>query len=115
MLTEVNDNSIEEEVYRSNRPVFVAFLADWCWVCDKFRPELEAAAHEMKDVVKFCFVNIDRSPDSKAYFGIDGTPRSILFDDGREVATLRGGWPTADVLKFISENLGGDRAKPTPA
>ena len=105
-MLKVDDTNFDTEVYNSDKPVLVAFLAKWCWVCNMYRPELVQLSSLLGEQVKFCEVDIDESPELKKYFGIESAPRSVLFCDGREVDQLKAAWPKQKVAEFIEKAIG---------
>lgn len=106
-MLQVNDKNFDAEVYEENKPVLVAFMADWCWVCrEHYKPELQKMSEKYGEHVKFCNVDIDESPETKAYFGVEKTPLTVLFLDGKEMSQLNAAWPEDIVLQFINDSLG---------
>ena len=95
MLLEVNDNNFEKLVCENTRPTFVAFTADWCSVCDNYKRELVKLHELVKDQLDVYLLDIDRSPDMKRYHNIQGTPTSVLYNRGEEVAQLNAAWPVS--------------------
>ena len=51
----IDDSQFEEEVLKSDKPVFVDFWAQWCGPCKMVGPIVEELAEEMENVkfVKF--------------------------------------------------------------
>jgi len=108
MLREVDDSTIDNEVYSSSKPVLLTFYASDCWICKLFRPDLEKLSEVMGDRINVLLINAGGSPLSSQYHEIKSTPTSILFRDGQEFATLRGGQPLEDLLLFVNEYLSVD-------
>ncbi|MBR3604687.1 MAG: thiol reductase thioredoxin, partial [Candidatus Gastranaerophilales bacterium] len=52
-LEELNDNSFNQAVLKSDTLVVVDFWAPWCGPCRKLAPVLEQIQSEFKDEVKF--------------------------------------------------------------
>jgi thioredoxin-like negative regulator of GroEL len=108
MLREVNDSTIDKEVYGSPKPVLLTFYASDCWICKLFRPDLEMLAEALEGRVEVLLINAGESPVSSRYHEIKSTPTYILFRDGQEFATLSGGQPYEDLLFFVNEYLSVD-------
>jgi thioredoxin-like negative regulator of GroEL len=108
MLHEVNDSTIDKEVYGSTKPVLLTFYATDCWICKLFRPDLEQLSETLGDSVDVFLINAGDSPNSSRYHEIKSTPTSILFRDGQEFATLSGGQSYETLLLFVNEYLSVD-------
>jgi len=106
-MIQVDDKNFDTEVYDETKPVLIAFTAQWCWVCQEhYKPELQKMSEKYGTHIKFCNVDIDESPDTKAYFGVEKAPTTILIFNGQEVAQLNAAWPEDVVVQFINDSLG---------
>jgi thioredoxin 1 len=83
-LTEVNDESFENEVLKSDRPVLVDFWAEWCAPCRMMNPTVAALASEFAETAVVVKVNVDENPSISQRYGIKGIPTMILFKGGKE-------------------------------
>jgi thioredoxin 1 len=97
----VNDNNFEEEVLRSNIPVFVDFWAPWCVHCQAMDPIVERLAEEYKEKVKFCKLNVDEAPKTTGEYKIMSIPTSIIFKDGNLVEQIVGTLSESEFKKKI--------------
>lgn len=109
-MIEINTESFESEVIRSESDVMVTFTAQWCGFCKNTEKMLSATEHELKDV-KFCEVDIEKSGELASKYAVRGVPTTLFFSDGTmknrktgaltkaEVYTLAGRKPlqTADI------------------
>lgn len=100
----INDQMWDEWVINNPRPTLVTFTSPHCSYCSLMGYHLESAAN-IRPNIDIYAIDITQSPDTKNYYGIDGTPRSILFIDGRERATLRGYQLTGTIVEFLDEHL----------
>ncbi len=93
MATAVSEQTFEQEVLNSEKPVIVDFWAEWCGPCHAVSPVLERIAEERKDEVKLVKVNIDEEQQLAHRYGIASIPTMILFKDGEPAAAAIGAQP----------------------
>ncbi len=93
MATAVTEDTWEQEVLRSEKPVIVDFWAEWCSPCHVVLPVLERIAEERAEEVKLVKVNIDEEQGLAARYGIASIPTMILFRDGEPAAAALGAQP----------------------
>src|SRR5213593_1692439 len=84
MTTAVTEQSFEEEVLQSEKPVIVDFWAEWCGPCHAVAPVLDRIVDERNGDLKLVKVNIDEQPAPPR--------RSALSRSRLWSAPL--GWPT---------------------
>ena len=81
-MIDLTSDNFKKLVIDNDRPVLVAFTADWCPPCQKMKPELlDFAASTRRNTVGT--VNIDTSPKLASRFGITAVPTLIIFRDGK--------------------------------
>jgi thioredoxin 1 len=69
----------------------VAFEADWCAPCVRFRPKFELLCREYGGEVAFASVNVDALDDAAVdRVGVETVPTFVLFRDAREVHRIVG-------------------------
>ncbi|GIU94081.1 MAG: thioredoxin-1 [Gaiellaceae bacterium] len=93
MAIDVTEETFEQEVLKSDKPVIVDFWAEWCGPCHAVAPVLETIAEERKDELKLVKVNIDREQGLSARYGVMSIPTMILFKDGQPAASAVGAQP----------------------
>jgi len=101
-LVNVNKDSFEAEVIKSDKPVIVDFWAEWCGPCKALAPILDEISNEVTNA-KVVKVNVDESGDLAQQYGIRGIPTLIFFKDGEVKSTLVGNQPKAEILKNIND------------
>ncbi len=97
MATNVTDQTFQQEVLESDKPVLVDFWAEWCGPCHAVSPVLERIAQEREDELKLVKVNIDDNPQVAQTYGIMSIPTMILFKDGEPAAATMGARPKSSI------------------
>ena len=103
-VIDVTDQSIEEEILKSNTPVLIDFWAEWCGPCKILGPVIDDVAKDFVGKVKFTKLNIDSNPDNTQKFGIRGIPTIKLFKNGEKAATSVGVLSKSELTNFLNEN-----------
>ncbi|MFC4554783.1 thioredoxin [Georgenia faecalis] len=104
-VTAVTDDTFEDEVLKSDKPVLVDFWAGWCQPCLKMAPIVDevAAEHAGIKVVK---IDIDANPDVAQRYGIVSIPTFNVYSGGELAKTIVGGRPKPAFVKELSEFIG---------
>lgn len=98
-------NTQEFNELMNEKAVLVDFFATWCGPCKMLSPVLEGVAEKMKDKVTIVKVDVDRSPDLAAKFGVMSVPTMIMLKNGRQVDAFSGYMPEANLMANIERNL----------
>ena len=93
MTTVVTEQSFEEEVLQSEKPVIVDFWAEWCGPCHAVAPVLDRIVDERNGDLKLVKVNIDEQPALSQRYGVQSIPTMILFKDGEPAGAAIGAQP----------------------
>ena len=101
----VTDESFENEVVKSSKPVIVDFWAEWCGPCKMIGPILEELSDEMSDKVIIAKHNIDEEPNTPTKYGIRGIPTMLLFNENELKATKVGASTKSDIKSWIEQNI----------
>jgi thioredoxin 1 len=104
-IIHVSDDSFEQEVLQSDKPVLVDYWAEWCGPCKMIAPVLAELADEYADKVQIAKLNIDDNPATPPKYGIRGIPTLMLFKNGEVEATKVGAVSKKDLAKFLDENI----------
>ena len=81
----LNEKNFEEEVLKSEKPVFIDFWASWCEPCRMMSPVVDELAEEMGDSVKVCKINIDEENNLAVKYNVMSIPTFIILKNGKEV------------------------------
>ncbi|MEE8276242.1 MAG: thioredoxin TrxA [Alphaproteobacteria bacterium] len=100
-LIKVSDNSFEDDVLRSEKPVLVDFWAEWCAPCKQIGPHLETLAEDMDEQVTVAKLNIDDNPQTPTKYGVRGIPTLLLFKNGQVAAMKVGSLPKGQLYDWI--------------
>ena len=93
MTTAVTEQSFEEEVLQSEKPVIVDFWAEWCGPCHAVAPVLDRIVDERNGDLKLVKVNIDEQPALSQRYGVQSIPTKNLFKDGEPAGAAIGAQP----------------------
>ena len=104
-IIHVSDESFEQEVLQSDKPVLIDYWAEWCGPCKMIAPVLEEVASEYSDKIRVAKLNIDDNPATPPKYGIRGIPTLMLFQNGEGEATKAGAVSKAQLTAFLDENI----------
>ena len=89
-IIELEDDSFEEKVLKSNKPVMVDFWAPWCGPCKAIAPTIDALEKEYGDKMTFAKVNVDENPLTPSKYGVQAIPTLIFFKNGKIADQITG-------------------------
>jgi thioredoxin 1 len=101
MTTAVTEQSFEDEVLQSDKPVIVDFWAEWCGPCHAVAPVLDRIVEESNGDLKLVKVNIDEQPALSLRYGVQSIPTMILFKNGEPAAAAIGAQPKPALEKAL--------------
>lgn len=99
-IINITDQSFQEDVIESDKPVLVDFWAEWCGPCHRLHPVLEDVAKE-QDLVTIGKLDIVNNPKAMEEFEVKGLPSLLLFKEGKLVSRKVGALSKEQVLHFI--------------
>jgi thioredoxin 1 len=99
----VTDDSFEQDVLKSGKPVLVDFWAEWCGPCKQIAPALDQISEELSGAVTVAKVNIEESPTIPSRYGVRGIPTLMLFRDGQMASMKVGAMPKQKILEWLAE------------
>ena len=99
----VTDETFDNEVLKSTKPVVVDYWAEWCGPCKMVSPVLEEIAAEHGDKIDVVKLNIDENPTVSQKYQIMAIPTMSVFQNGEVVKQIVGAKPKAALLRELSE------------
>jgi thioredoxin 1 len=105
-LKNVTEDSFEQDVLKSNKPVLVDFWAAWCGPCRRLAPTLEAIADECGEKIEIVKLNIDENPAIAVRYGVMSIPTMNVYKGGEVVQTIMGARPKAALERELASHLG---------
>jgi len=100
-ITEVTDQSFQNEVLEAGQPAIIDFWAEWCAPCRQIAPIISALASEYGDQVKIVKMDIDANPATPSQYGVRAIPTILAFKDGQVVEQITGARPKSDFENMV--------------
>lgn len=104
-ILQLGTEDFEQEVLRSDVPVLVDFLADWCRPCHALAPTIDRLAQSHDGRIKFAKVDIDTARELAITYGITSIPAIVLFKDGKATRQLVGVRPYREYAAALDDLL----------
>lgn len=105
MALEITENSFEEIVLKSDKPVLVDFWATWCGPCQAIAPVIEELSAEFDGKAVVGKVDVDNNQDLSVKYGIRSIPTLLVFKNGEVVDKIVGMAPKTAIAEKISAQL----------
>ena len=103
---EVNDDTWEDLVLKSDTPVMVDFWAEWCGPCKMIAPAVHDLAQEYDGKLQVAKLDVDASPNVAMKYRVQSIPALIFFKGGEPVDQIVGAVPKGALKKKIDSVLG---------
>lgn len=101
----LTDETFEQQVIKSDKPVLVDFWAEWCGPCRMLAPTVDALASEFDGRMVVAKLNIDDHPMTPTRFNIRGIPTLLLFKGGKVVEQVVGLVDKGTLKRVIERHL----------
>ncbi len=102
-VTNLSEETFDEEVGSSDVPLVVDFWAEWCGPCRMVAPVLEAIADENAGKLRVAKLNVDDAPNIARRFEVMSIPTLIVFKDGVAKKRLVGAKGKGQLLQELQE------------
>jgi thioredoxin 1 len=86
----ITDQTFEQTVLKSDKPVLVDFWAVWCGPCQMQGPIVEEIATELEGKAVVGKLNVDENQQSAQTYGVMSIPTIIIFKGGQPVKQFVG-------------------------
>ncbi|GLS82281.1 thioredoxin TrxA [Paraferrimonas haliotis] len=104
-IIQLSDDSFDNDVLNSDKPVIVDFWAEWCGPCKMIAPILDEVADEYDGKVTIAKLNVDQNNLSAQKYGVRGIPTLLLFKNGELAANKVGALSKTQLKEFIDAHL----------
>jgi thioredoxin 1 len=101
----ISDDTFEENVINSGKPIIIDFWAEWCAPCKQIGPILEEISDEYNDKLTIGKLDVDENPETPGKYQIRGIPTMLLFNNGKLVDTKVGMSSKTDLKEWIEKNI----------
>jgi thioredoxin 1 len=105
MAKDTTDNSFEQEVINSKKPVLVDFWAPWCGPCKQLGPLVDQLSTDMSEEIEVYKCNIDENPEIPSKYAVRGIPTLMIFKDGKLSDSKVGALPKSALYDWVKGNL----------
>ena len=89
-MIDITEQNFDDEVLKSELPVFVCFITSWCHTCYPACFIADELARQYKGKIKFVKVDVERSPEISAQYQVRSLPVIITFQGSQVMDVLPG-------------------------
>lgn len=101
-IIELDDDSFENKVLQSDKPVMVDFWAPWCGPCKSFAPTYESVSEDHPKVI-FAKINTEDEQEIAAHFQIRSIPTLMIFRENVIIFSEAGALPESAFRELVSK------------
>jgi len=105
-MLNLTDANFEQEVLKSEVPVFVDFWAPWCGPCQMMGPIVEELGGECDAAkVKIAKLDVDKNQEIAGKYQVMSVPTFLFFKGGQVADKLVGGVQKEKLKEMIDKNV----------
>ncbi len=97
------DQTFDQEVLKSDKPVLVDFFADWCGPCRMVSPIVEELATQFDGKIVVGKLDVDANQKVASDYRVMSIPTVILFEKGKEAARQVGFAGRDPYIKMVEQ------------
>ncbi|MBI2264844.1 MAG: thioredoxin [Armatimonadetes bacterium] len=101
----LNQETFQDVIGKSDKPVLVDFWAAWCGPCKMLAPVVDSIALEYAEKIRVAKVNTDDNRTVAEQFHVSGIPSLLLFKEGKLVDRLVGYVNQGSLKAFLDKHL----------
>ncbi len=99
----VTDETFEDVVLKSDKPVVVDFWAVWCGPCRMVAPVMDQLEKKYGDKIVVAKVDVDKEQKYAAEYGVRNIPTILVFQNGEAIGRQVGVAPFEVFDKAIGQ------------
>jgi len=104
-IKHVSDDTFEQDVLKSDKPVLVDYWAEWCGPCKMIAPILDEVATSYAGKLRVAKVNIDHNQKTPRNYNVRGIPTLMIFKNGKVEATQIGAVSKTQLTQLIDKTI----------
>ena len=104
-IKHVSDDTFEQDVLKSDKPVLVDYWAEWCGPCKMIAPILDEVATSYAGKLRVAKVNIDHNQKTPRNYNVRGIPTLMIFKNGKVEATQIGAVSKSQLTQLIDRTI----------
>ena len=101
----LDNQSFQQTVTNTDKPVLVDFWASWCGPCKMLAPVLEEVAQTMNEEAIIAKVNVDEERELAESFKIMSIPTMYIFKDNKVVDRIIGFTNKEKIVDTIKKHI----------